>query len=241
MKRRLKINGILIFCAFVLVAAFPLIFLRNKGAYFFIPDQIAEIFGIAFILLGQIVRVSARGYKSEHSRNGHYLIQGGPYALVRNPMYLGIFLIGFGIVLVLFRWWVGLIFLLVFIARYMVLIFKEEKKLTVSFPKNYPVYQQSVPQLFPSAATLLQKDIAEYLPLKPLWLKREIGSVLAVLLATLFLESWEDIKTKGMLLYFREAAAYLVVIALFVCLFFYLSRYEVNILKNAPGTGKGSL
>ncbi|MEI6631739.1 MAG: isoprenylcysteine carboxylmethyltransferase family protein, partial [bacterium] len=196
MKKRLEINGIIIVSALILIMIFPALFFRNnKIAYY---DEIAEIFGVAFILLGQLFRTSARGYKAEHSRQGESLISSGPYSLVRNPMYLGILLIGLGIVLVLFKWWVAGIFLLIFILRYVLLIFKEEKKLLKIFPEDYLHYQLRVPRLWPSPTTLLQRDIREYLPLKSSWLKKEIGTILAVLLLTLLLESWADIKTEGL-------------------------------------------
>jgi hydrogenase maturation factor HypF (carbamoyltransferase family) len=79
-----------------------------------ILDDTMEIFGIALILLGQIFRVSGRGYKAEQSQQGQVLIEGGPYILVRNPMYLGILLIGLGIVLMLFNWWVICFFIIFF-------------------------------------------------------------------------------------------------------------------------------
>ena len=102
MKKRLKINGIIIFCATIIVAFFPRVFFRNNGSGT-ILEQYIEIMGFSLILLGQIIRVSARGYKAEHSRESQALIQAGPYQVVRNPMYLGIFLIGLGVVLAVFR------------------------------------------------------------------------------------------------------------------------------------------
>lgn len=216
MKLRLKINGVIIILAFLLLIFFPAVFLRSaKEASW---DQAAQIIGIVFILLGQILRASSRGYKSEYSRNGHSLIQGGPYALVRNPMYLGILSIGLGIVLVLFNWWVIIIFLTVFVWRYIFLIFKEEKKLLAMFPAAYQDYQQKVPCLLPSLATVLKKDIAEYLPLKLSWLKNEIGSIIAVLLPVLFVKGWADAKSEGIKIYLREAKLFLIIVTLFIIL-----------------------
>lgn len=239
MKRRLKINGFIIFIAVLLIALFPTIFFRKATEDFF--DEVIEIFGVAFILLGQIFRVSARGFKSEHSQNGNILIQGGPYALVRNPMYLGILLIGIGIVLMLFNWWVVCIFLLVFIIRYLSLIFKEEKKLKALFPKDYPHYHKGVPRILPSMAMLLQKDIGEYLPLKLPWLKREMGSILTVLLIVLLLESWEDIKNEGLRVYLREAIPMTITIILFVVLIIYLSRRTGGLTKDVSNKGETNL
>jgi len=226
MKRRLKINGFIIFLAILLLALFPSVFLRRAKVVSW--DESVEMFGIAFILLGQIFRASSRGYKSEYSRNGHSLIQDGPYALVRNPMYLGILFIGLGIVLILFNWWVIIVFLSIFIWRYLLLIFKEEKKLLAMFPGAYLDYQKKVPRFLPSFATALQKDIAEYLPLKLPWLKKEIGSILAVFLVVLFLEGWEDVKSEGIKVYLKEAILFLTIIILFIFLIIYLIKRTNN-------------
>jgi protein-S-isoprenylcysteine O-methyltransferase Ste14 len=222
MKKRLKINGVIIFFALLLCAFFPTVFFRNERRVLF--DEAAEIFGIAFILLGQILRASARGYKAENSKNGHSLIQGGPYTLVRNPMYLGILLIGFGIVWMLLKWWAIVIFLVVFITRYVLLILKEEKKLSAMFPKEYQEYKQMVPRILPSLAAISQRDVSEYMPLKLGWLKGEIGSIFAVLFVTLLIESWEDIKNEGIRAYLHEAMLILMIVFLFVGLVVYLSK-----------------
>lgn len=239
MKRRLKINGFIVFLAIVLSALFPHIFFRHAQVASW--DEFAEIFGMAFILLGQILRASSRGYKAEHSENSHSLIQGGPYALVRNPMYLGILFIGFGIVLMLFNWWVVVIFLCLFIWRYLLLILKEEKKLLAMFPLDYRDYQQKIPRLLPSLTTILQKDVAEYLPLKLPWLKKEIGSILAVLFIVLFLEGWKDVVSEGLGIYLREAILSLNIIILFICLIIYLIRRTNNQQKDASNKSKNTL
>lgn len=242
MKKRIKINGFIIFFTCLLIVSFPTVFFRNnKPTSSFSLDTVAEVFGITFILLGQIFRVSSRGFKSEHSGNGHSLIQNGPYALVRNPMYLGILLIGAGIVLMLFKWWVIGIFLLVFIMRYLVLIFKEEKKLQAMFAGDYLAYQQKVPRILPSLSCLWGKDISEYFPLKLSWLKKEIGSILVVLLTVLFLESWEDIKNKGIAIYFKEVISIIVIILLFITLVIYLSKRTAGLEKDVSNKNKNTL
>jgi len=230
MKRRIKINGVIIFLATVLIAAFPSLFIHTASEG--LQGLVEDILGIALILSGQILRVSARGYKAEYSGQGKLLVQTGPYAIVRNPMYLGILLIGTGIVLVLFRLWVGVIFIIVFTFRYLLLIFKEEKKLLVLFPKEYPAYQKRVPRIKPSFTFLLEKDITEYLPLKFVWLKKEIGTILAVLLATFLLEAWQDIKTVGIRAFSEETAAIIITILLFMGLVIYLNMRTESLAKD---------
>jgi protein-S-isoprenylcysteine O-methyltransferase Ste14 len=235
MKKRIKINGVIIFIAVLLMVAFPAIFLRQK--YIGPNEELAEVFGIALIMLGQILRVSARGYKSEHSPKGQALIQTGPYKLVRNPMYLGILLIGTGMILVLFQWWVLAIFLVIFSVRYFVLILIEEKKLAAMFPQ-YSSYQRKVPRILPSWNILWDEDIRGYLPMRITWIKKEIGPILWILLATLFLETWEDIKEEGLKVYLRESALIVATIILFFCLVLYLSkRTAVNNKDDANKSG----
>ncbi|MCX5708690.1 MAG: isoprenylcysteine carboxylmethyltransferase family protein [Candidatus Omnitrophica bacterium] len=123
MKNRIRINGIAIALSIVFILLFSQKLLRGPG-YF--ADELWEVSGIALIFFGQLLRVSSRGYKSECSKNGNSLVTSGPYSMVRNPMYLGILLIGAGVVLFLFHWWVFLIFLAVFITRYLGLFAKEE-------------------------------------------------------------------------------------------------------------------
>lgn len=222
MKIRLKINGIIMVLSCLLVAFFPALFFRsvNPG----LTDEIMEMVGISFILLGQIFRVSARGYKSDNSKEGRALITGGPYALVRNPMYLGILLIGLGIVLTLFNWWAAVIFLVVFVIRYILLIFTEEKKLAGLFSKDFLEYKKQTPRIFPSLRHVLKSDMREYLPIKLSWIKREIGSILALLFIVLLIESWKDITAEGIKVYLREIQGILVLIALFIGLVAYLSK-----------------
>jgi protein-S-isoprenylcysteine O-methyltransferase Ste14 len=223
MKLRLKINGVLIVFALLLIVLFPKVFFRkiSNGSF----DQIVEILGIVLILLGQLLRTSARGFKSKYSQQGLTLVQGGPYSLVRNPMYLGILLIGLGIVLVLFKWWVAALFLLIFIVRYIQLIFQEEKKLLGIFSGEYQRYMQQIPRILPPLKALFERDVSEYLPLRFAWVKREIGTVFAVLFIVLTIESWEDISKYGLAGYFvRELTIIGIIILLLAVLTIYLDR-----------------
>lgn len=225
MKKRLKINGIIMGLAFVIILIFPAIFFRRPALLITFWDEVAEIFGVTFILLGQLFRVSARGFKAENSKEGNALVQSGPYSLVRNPMYLGIFFIGLGVVLMLFKWWVLLIFLAVFVIRYIPLMHKEEKKLVQLFPEAYPLYCQKVPQRFvPNIDEVFNRDIKEYLPLRLSWIKKEIGSILAVLFLVLLIESWVDIANRGVSVYLNETKGLFAVIVLFVLIILYLNK-----------------
>jgi len=221
MKTRIKINGLIIIFAVILMAIFPGMFLRHRHIDF--NDEFLRIAGFGFIFLGQLLRVSARGYKSERSQNSGVLVKGGPYAAVRNPMYLGILLIGIGVNLILFRWWVMVLFAAVFIARYFPLMMKEEKKLLAAFPGEYAGYMQETPRLF-FPLKMARSDVSEYLPLKFTWLKKERGSIIATVSLVLLIELWRNIRTERPAAYFGELAAAAITAILFTYLAFYLNR-----------------
>jgi protein-S-isoprenylcysteine O-methyltransferase Ste14 len=234
MKKRLKINGIIMVCAAITVAFFPKFFLRNIAGNFW--EISVEVAGVWLILLGQVIRVSARGYKAEHSWESRALIQGGPYQVVRNPMYLGIFLIGLGVVLVIFKWWAILIFIIVFVIRYILLIYNEEKKLRLMFPDTYKKYCQKVPRILPSLPKMIKLDIVEYLPLKIIWFKKEIGSILTLLLLILLVESWKDIVNEGVKAYFRQFVWLFLTFLIFTLIVIALSKRTAK--RNEDGANK---
>jgi len=221
-------------CCALVLALFPRFFLRvySGGA----REEIIEALGFGLILLGQIIRVSARGYKAEHSQDSQLLIQGGPYQVVRNPMYLGIFLIGLGVVLAIFKWWAVAIFIMFFIIRYILLIRKEEKKLRAMFPREYPEYCRKVPRIFPSLASLINLDVIEYLPIKIIWFRKEVGSIVTLLLLALLVESWEDVAKEGFRAYLQQSVWLFLTFILFAFLVLMLSKYTRK--KNENRTDK---
>jgi len=225
-KKRLKINGIIMGLAALAIAFFPRFFLQAYSGS--VREEILEVLGFAFIILGQIIRVSARGYKAEHSLDSRALIQSGPYQITRNPMYLGIFLIGLGVVLAVFKWWAIIVFMVVFIVRYIVLIYKEEKKLALLFPQSYPEYCRKVPRILPAVSSMIRLDISEYLPMKLVWFKKEIGSILTLVLLVLLVESWEDIAQEGLRDYLLQSVWIFLVFILFIILVILLSRRTIK-------------
>ena len=172
----------------VLVALFNKVFFRQSNPGW--TNNSLVVIGLATLLLGQFIRVSARGYKAEHSDNSHALIEGGPYKIVRNPMYLGILLIGLGVVLIFFNWWVVIIFLLIFASRYLPLILSEEKKLQGIFPGTYEAYCRRVPRIMPRLYSLTRNNIKEYLPIRSAWFKKEINSIIPLLILVLLFFLW---------------------------------------------------
>ncbi len=235
MKKRLKVNGIIIAFSVALIAFFPGVFFRmNAGGGW---EEYVELAGFAFILLGQLIRVSARGYKAEHSFESQALVQEGPYRLVRNPMYFGIFLIGLGVVLAVFKWWAAAVFMAIFVIRYITLIYKEERRLAIVFPRSYKDYCKKVPRILPSLPAMMEMDISEYLPVRLSWFKKEIGAILVVLFLTLLVESWEEVVRGGFWGYVRQSSWLFLVFILFMAFIVLLSKWTDKNYGN--GTVKG--
>jgi len=80
---------------------------------------------------------------------GHELITNGPYAVVRNPIYLGMFGLMIATGLILSTWWVLLLATVLFLMGNWVRIRAEEKLLRETFGVKFDEYAQNVPAFLP--------------------------------------------------------------------------------------------
>lgn len=220
MKARLKTNGILVFIAAAVLLCLPRVFFRPALVGW--QDDFAEAMGMVLILMGFLWRLSARGYKAEHSRDGSSLIIRGPYSIQRHPMYFGLALIGIGVVLILFNFWALALFLVFFISRYIVLGFQEEKKLILQFKDDYKNYMKSTPRLIPSIKTIIKRELRDILPMRGSWFKKEIGSFLFTVIGILIIESWEDLRSESLKIFASELATFILILILFFWFIDYL-------------------
>jgi len=78
---------------------------------------------------------------------GHQLVTGGPYALVRHPMYLGYILTGIGGLLI-YRTW-AFVFIAVGFLGLLSRARREEQALEAEFGETYQTYRQEVPGWIP--------------------------------------------------------------------------------------------
>ncbi|MCU0650750.1 MAG: isoprenylcysteine carboxylmethyltransferase family protein [Candidatus Omnitrophica bacterium] len=229
MKSRIKLNGLILLLATLTVILFPRIIIRNADYAF---DDFLEAFGVSLILTGQLLRVSARGYKAEQSRKSTSLVVTGPYAMVRNPMYLGIIMIGCGLVLAVLKPWALLIFLAGFLFLYHNLFPKEEKSLAQKFGNSYKEYCSAVPRILPRASFIIQNDISSYLPVRLSWLKREMLSIILILAVVLVIESWEELNLRGWSYVPRALAPQMAVLCLYLILTVLLARKYEKVTQN---------
>jgi protein-S-isoprenylcysteine O-methyltransferase Ste14 len=102
--------------------------------------------GTTIILIGQLIRFWGAGYLEKNVR----LARGGPYRLVRHPLYVGSFLMGLGLAVSVANpvWWtIG--YLLLFVGFFLPAIHVEELRLQSIFGAEYQDLMVEVPALFP--------------------------------------------------------------------------------------------
>jgi len=121
---------------FILVAAF---------AWFSHPDFRSLAWGVPLSVLGLLLRGWAAGHLEKNLR----LAVGGPYAHVRNPLYLGTLLVAAGLVVASRRWPLAVLFAAVFALIYLPAIELEEQHLANLFP-DFASYARRVPALWPA-------------------------------------------------------------------------------------------
>jgi protein-S-isoprenylcysteine O-methyltransferase Ste14 len=80
---------------------------------------------------------------------GHELITQGPYAVVRNPIYLGLFGLMVTTGLVFSPWWALAAAIVLFLIGNQIRIHTEEKLLRETFGAKFDEYARSVPAFFP--------------------------------------------------------------------------------------------
>ena len=73
----------------------------------------------------------------------------GPYQLTRNPLYVGNFLVGFGVAVMGGSLWLLVVFAILFIAVYRRLALKEEKRLLNRYGAAFKDYCAGVPRFIP--------------------------------------------------------------------------------------------
>jgi len=190
MKKRIKIQGFLIFLAVAATILFSKFLLRS--AHDILLVRFLDGIGAGLLLFGFLLRIAARGYKAEMSLESKRLVAGGPYRLVRNPMYLGTILIGSGIALLLFHWWVLLILLAVFLVIYIPQVRKEEAILSGRFKDEYSDYCKKVPRFIPGISAWFKADLRAALSFKRAWLKREISSLAWAVVFILAVKIWRQ-------------------------------------------------
>jgi protein-S-isoprenylcysteine O-methyltransferase Ste14 len=121
---------------FLLVAGF---------AWWAHPSLQSLAYGIPVSIAG----LALRGWAAGHLAKNKALATSGPYAYVRNPLYLGTLLVAAGLAIAGRSLGLALLFGAVFLLIYLPVIMLEEQYLRKLFPE-YEVYAANVPSLVPA-------------------------------------------------------------------------------------------
>ncbi len=120
------------------------------------PTVASLVAGFAVLVLGELVRfwgVSIAGAETRTTGNvgGTFLITNGPFAYVRNPLYLGNMLLyaGIGIMSMALFPWLLAIAVVWFYVQYYLIVTKEEEYLAERFGAPYDEYRKDVRRFLP--------------------------------------------------------------------------------------------
>lgn len=142
-------------------------FLFKKRSYTPIPIVLAIlyfsqlsypfwVYGTAFIVFGELIRLSAVRYAGGRTRTtkvgASSLCTSGPYSRTRNPLYIGNVFIYSGVVLLsggIYVFQLLGVVIFYFIFQYSMIISLEEEKLSTVFGQDYSKYKNNVPRIIP--------------------------------------------------------------------------------------------
>lgn len=133
----------------VILKSHPTVFARGEGT------QLLVGLGVALALAGEALRFFTLGQVPEgtsgqgSSLEASALNTRGPYAYVRNPLYLGNLAICLGLLLVANRSWAYLIGLAFFVLQYFFIVRAEESFLREKYGRQFDRYASLVPRWVP--------------------------------------------------------------------------------------------
>ena len=120
------------------------------------PTIISMTIGFAIAISGELIRYWGVSWAGSETRTtggvgGTYLIISGPFAFVRNPLYVGNILlyIGIGIMSWSLFPYLQIVALLFFGVQYHFIVLEEEKYLKEKFGGTYNKYVKNVPRFIP--------------------------------------------------------------------------------------------
>jgi len=125
------------------------------AAFVWLSDPVLPtlLLGFPIALLGLAVRAWAAG----HLRKNQKLTVSGPYAFVRNPLYIGTLLTAIGCTVAAARADLALLAGAVFLFVYLPVMEQEEQHLAGLFP-DYAAYAARVPQLIPKVPQTFARE-----------------------------------------------------------------------------------
>jgi protein-S-isoprenylcysteine O-methyltransferase Ste14 len=109
------------------------------------PYPLSVVAGGLLALAGEALRVWASGHIEKTER----LATGGPYALTRNPLYVGSLLVGLGVAAAAASAWAAVVALVYFAVFYPAVMREEASFLRARFGEEYDRWAAAVPMFLP--------------------------------------------------------------------------------------------
>lgn len=131
------------------------ILLILAAIYFEKPSVFSATVGLLLIAFGELFRIYSVAFIGPISRTrkgslGKELVKKGPFALVRNPLYVANFFIAFGFAVFSGVLWIILITIALFTIQYYFIVNFEENLLEEHFGEEYLIYKNTVPRWIPN-------------------------------------------------------------------------------------------
>ncbi|MBN1350940.1 isoprenylcysteine carboxylmethyltransferase family protein [candidate division KSB1 bacterium] len=112
--------------------------------------------GLVTAIVGESIRFWGVSYAGSATRTtsgagGDVLVTNGAFAYVRNPLYLGNFILSLGVCIMAWAWmpWMLLLYIALFAFQYAMIISLEEDYLNQTFKDVYADYARHVPRFIP--------------------------------------------------------------------------------------------
>ena len=126
------------------------------------------IIGFAVALSGELIRFWGVSWAGSETRTtggvgGTFLIISGPFAYVRNPLYVGNILLysGLGIMSFALFPYLQIVAIIFFLIQYNFIVNEEEKYLLEKFKEDYKEYCNNVPAFIPRIFPYKNKNIVQ--------------------------------------------------------------------------------
>ncbi|NOY05951.1 MAG: isoprenylcysteine carboxylmethyltransferase family protein [Chlorobi bacterium] len=120
------------------------------------PNPPGILLGLLLVCLGEGLRAWGVSYAGVETRTtgdvgASRLVTSGPFAFVRNPLYLGNIIIYTGLGVMSWAWWpwLPLAAVIWFLVQYYLIVKEEERFLEQTFGEEYRQYRKRVPAFFP--------------------------------------------------------------------------------------------
>ncbi len=123
---------------------------------------LSAVLGILTIGFGELIRIYSVAFigsisRTRKNRTGGRLIQEGPFSYVRNPLYVGNFLITTGIAIFTGNFFLIILAAVLFAVQYYYIVKYEEDLLLKTFGDEYVQYANNVPPWIPDRRVVLDE------------------------------------------------------------------------------------